>query len=172
MPFEPIVQIVLGSIYTSIRSCQTVHLPINSIVEALLHVRFVVEVWHLPTIFLVVVVMSISGVMTRRYTFRIRCWCSVIEIHLRTILVGRRSEQLLRFLPSVGTVRASSKNSSCLGYEEILSTYRAQIIQIRRTIKMIKITEAAIPPAMYANSDFSAQCFPVKLPMHLQEGIP
>lgn len=37
---------------------------------------------------------------------------------------------------------------------------------------MMRMTDAAIPPAMYANSDFSAQCFPVKLPIHLHDGCP
>lgn len=39
-------------------------------------------------------------------------------------------------------------------------------------MKIIRMTDAAIPPAMYANSDFSAQCLPVKLPMHRHEGWP
>ena len=37
---------------------------------------------------------------------------------------------------------------------------------------MMKITAPAIPPAMYANSDFSWQCLPVKLPIHRQDGSP
>lgn len=37
---------------------------------------------------------------------------------------------------------------------------------------MTKMTVAAIPPAMYANSERSVHLGPVKEPLHLQDGVP
>jgi hypothetical protein len=45
--------------------------------------RFIVEVWHLPSVLLVIVVVSVGRVVRRGNALRVRCWCSVIEIHLK-----------------------------------------------------------------------------------------
>lgn len=61
------------------------------------HVRLVVEVRHLPAVFLVVVIMCVRGVMRRCYGLCI--WRrAVVEVHLRTGLVVGLSHQLLGLL--------------------------------------------------------------------------
>lgn len=68
--------------------------------QTLLHVRLVVEVWHLPAVFLVVVVVCVRGMVAGGDALSVRCRSTVVEIHLRTVLVSGRSEHLLGFLPS------------------------------------------------------------------------
>lgn len=54
----------------------------------------------------------------------------------------------------------------------VFFTNLTQIIQTSSTTIIIRITPPAMPPVMQKNSDFSVQCLPVKLPLHLHEGCP
>lgn len=74
----------------------------------------------------------------------------------------KRKTGIKKKLKIAGNLRKESHNKTNL----------AQIIQTNKMMRMMKITPPAIPPAMYANSDFSEQCFPVKEPIHLQDGCP
>jgi len=58
------------------------------------HVRLVVEVGHLPAIFLVVVVMCVRRVVRRRYGLCVRCR-AVVEVDLGPGLVVSLGHQLL-----------------------------------------------------------------------------
>lgn len=49
---------------------------------------------------------------------------------------------------------------------------RTQIIQISSTIITMNITIAAMPPAIYANSDRSRQRGPVNEPEQRHDGVP
>lgn len=69
------------------------------------HVSFVIEIRHLPAIFLIIVIMSIRAVMGWRYRFGIRCWRTIIEIYLGAILIGRWSKHLLWLLLSGSSVK-------------------------------------------------------------------
>lgn len=60
-----------------------------------LHVGFIVEVWHLPAILLVVIVVRVGAVMRRCNGFRVRRVSAIVEVHLRARLVNGRSQHLL-----------------------------------------------------------------------------
>jgi hypothetical protein len=62
-----------------------------------LHVSFVIEIRHLPTVLFVIVVVSVRAVMRWCYRLGVRRRCTVIKVHLRAILIGRWSQHLLRF---------------------------------------------------------------------------
>lgn len=66
--------------------------------QTLLHVRFVVEIWHLPAVFFVVVVMRVCRMVARRDAFSVRRRRAVIEVHLRPVLIRSRRQHLLRLL--------------------------------------------------------------------------
>lgn len=61
------------------------------------HVRFVIEVWHLPAVLLVVVVMGVRGVMRRRYGLCVRRG-TVVEVHLGSRLVVCLGHEFLGLL--------------------------------------------------------------------------
>merc|ERR1719278_1108490 len=110
----------------------------------------VVEVGHAPAVLLILVVVSISRPMLGRCNgLGIRCWSTVVEVDLGPV-------------DTIGTWPR-------LRFPRPL---RTQIIQMRRTSTMMKSTAPAMPPAMYANSDFSSQFLPLKDPAHWQYGFP
>lgn len=64
------------------------------------HVCLVIKIRHLPAVFLIVIVMCVSWVMRRSDGLCIRRRCPVIEVNLRSVLVGRMLQNLLRLLLS------------------------------------------------------------------------
>jgi hypothetical protein len=70
-------------------------------VETLFHVRFVVEVGHLPSVLFVVVIVRVSRMVARRYAFGVGCGSAVVEVHLGAVLIRRRGQQFLWFFPAV-----------------------------------------------------------------------
>lgn len=99
---QSVVQVVLCTVDAGIRPCQTVHLTVNAIMQTFFHVSLIVKVRHFPTVFFVIVIVGICGMVTRGYAFGIRSRRSVIEVDLRAILVSSRSKQFLGLLPTIG----------------------------------------------------------------------
>lgn len=105
MPLQPIIQIVLRPIQTSVTPRQTVHFaPVDTVVETFLHVGFVVEIGHLPPVLFVVIVVGVSGVMRGSDGFRVGSGSSVVEVHLRSVGVCGWCKEFLGFFATIGSV--------------------------------------------------------------------
>lgn len=62
------------------------------------HISLIVEVGHLPTVLLIIVVVRVGGVVGRSYRLCVRR-SSVVEVHLRPCVVLRLCDKLLRLFP-------------------------------------------------------------------------
>ena len=71
----------LSSIQAGIGSCQAIHFVLS--MKTIFHVGFVVKVGHLPTIFLIVIIMSIRWVMRWSNAFCVWSWSPVIKVDLK-----------------------------------------------------------------------------------------
>lgn len=98
MPLQSVVEVFLGPVYAGVGAREAVHLAAHAVVQALLHVRLVVEVGHLPAVFLVVVIVRVRGVVRRCDRLRVRRVRSVVEVHLGAVLVDSRGQRLLWLL--------------------------------------------------------------------------
>ena len=73
---ETIIELLLVSVQAGIGPGQAVHLASQPV----LHVALVVEVGHVPSVLLVIVVVGIGAVVTGSNTLSIRSRSSVVEI--------------------------------------------------------------------------------------------
>jgi len=80
MPPEPIIQLLLVPVQACIGPCQAVHLATGQTCQALLHVALVIEIRHVPPVFLVIIIVGICTVVAWCYTLCIGCGGSVVEI--------------------------------------------------------------------------------------------
>lgn len=94
VPPQPVVELLLAAVAVllgvqrRVRPGQRVHLVFH--VAAV-----VVEVWHLPAVLLVVIVVRVGRVVRRRDAFGVGRRRAVVEVDLRAVLVGGGAEDLL-----------------------------------------------------------------------------